>query len=280
VRSRVGLWGSTQKLGEANINETRQALPISAVLTRCQIDIDTLSEPGGDRRGHHLEGIAVTVTETTDLAAQPLSAAMRDGSRAEHEAAEGSSFMSELLAGRVAPEGYAAYLLRLRAVYEALEQVGRERRDHDPLVAAVHDPALERLALIDADLDHWSPGGPRTTDSPAASAYVDRVRASAVWGGLYAAHHYTRYLGDLSGGQAIGRVLDREFDLEGRGIAFYSFTEIPKPKPYKDGYRARLDALGTDPAETARVVDEVKVAFNLNQALFAELSAHLPAWRR
>ena len=214
---------------------------------------------------------------TTTLLA--LSAAMREGSRAEHEAAEGSSFMSELLDGGIAPEGYTAYLLRLRTVYAAMESVGRQHLD-DPFVAAVHHVDLERLAAIDADLDHWAPGGPREVDSPAADAYAARLRASSAWGGLYAAHHYTRYLGDLSGGQAIGRVLDREFDLEGRGIAFYSFTEFPKPKPYKDGYRARLDALGTDPAETARVVDEVKVAFNLNQALFAELSAHLPAWRR
>jgi heme oxygenase len=210
----------------------------------------------------------------------PLSAAMRDGSKIEHEEAENSTFMSELLAGRINEAGYAAYLLRLRVVYDALESVGRSHH-HDPLVGAVHDQDLERLAALETDLDHWATGGDRRVDSPAAAAYAERILGTAPeWGGLYVAHHYTRYLGDLSGGQAIGRILDREFDLGGRGIAFYSFPAVPKPKPYKDAYRARLDALGTTPEEKARIVTEVQAAFQLNRAVFAELGEQLPQWHR
>jgi heme oxygenase (biliverdin-producing, ferredoxin) len=162
-------------------------------------------------------------------------------------------------------------------VYAAMEATIRDRSD-DPIVAAVHDPALERLAAIDADLDHWAPGAPRIVDSPAAAAYCDRLQA-AEWGGLLIAHHYTRYLGDLSGGQAIGRSLSRTFALDGVGTAFYAFPEIPKPKPYKDAYRARLDALALTPAETTRVVDEVRVAFGLNQAIFIELGGRIDRYR-
>ena len=208
-----------------------------------------------------------------------LSTAMREGSMAEHQAAEDSAFMSELLAGRVNEQGYGDYLLRLRTVYAAMEETVRAHAA-DPIVAAVADTALERLAAIDADLEHWLPEGPRTVDSPAAAAYRERVLAAGAWGGLLAAHHYTRYLGDLSGGQAIGRILDRAFELDGAGIAFYDFPEIAKPKIYKDGYRARLDALGLSDAEIARVVDEVKVAFRLNQALFTELAGNLESYRR
>jgi heme oxygenase (biliverdin-producing, ferredoxin) len=208
-----------------------------------------------------------------------LSAAMRQGSMAEHRAAEDSAFMSELLAGRVDEQGYADYLLRLRMVYEAMEETVRARAG-DPVVDAVADRSLERLAAIDADLGHWLPGGPRTVDSSAAAAYRERILEAGSWGGLLAAHHYTRYLGDLSGGQAIGRILDRTFALHGKGIAFYDFPEIAKPKVYKDGYRARLDAVGLDEAQVARVVDEVKVAFRLNQGLFAELGQCLHSYRR
>jgi len=218
------------------------------------------------------------VLDDTQLDA-PLSAAMRDGSKIEHEEAENSAFVSELLAGRVSEAGYAAYLLRLRVVYDALESAGRNHHD-DPLVGAVHDQDLERLAALDDDLDHWAPGGDRHVDSPAAAAYAARIMATAEWGGLYVAHHYTRYLGDLSGGQAIGRILDREFDLGGRGIAFYSFPSVPKPKLYKDAYRARLDSLGTTPEEKARIVTEVQAAFQLNRRVFAELGEQLPQWRR
>ena len=150
----------------------------------------------------------------------------------------------------------------------------------DRFVAAVHDQDLARLAAIDADLEVWAPG----RDPPGALDRRDGVHRPVLdardWGGLYAAHHYTRYLGDLSGGQAIGRILDREFDLGGRGIAFYDFAAIPKPKPYKDAYRARLDALGASPDEKQRIVEEVKVAFGLNQALFTELGQEIDAFRR
>lgn len=208
----------------------------------------------------------------------PLSAAMREGSKAEHQDAEDSSFMAALLGGEVSERGYADYLLRLRVVYAAMEAVIRDRLD-DPAVAAVHDEALERLAAIDADLDHWCTDDVRTVDSPAADAYRARLEG-ADWGGLLVAHHYTRYLGDLSGGQAIGRILDRTFELDGAGIAFYDFSSIQKPKLYKDAYRARLDALGLGEDEKQRVVEEVKVAFGLNQALFRELGERLPSYTR
>lgn len=207
---------------------------------------------------------------------QSLSTLLRTGSHAEHREAEGSSFMSELLAGRVNEQGYAHYLGQLRRVYEALESVAVQLAD-DELASAVIDPALLRLAAIDADLAFW---GGSTQGSPAADAYVERIQASTSWGGLFIAHHYTRYLGDLSGGQAIGRILTREFDLAGEGVAFYDFPEVPKPKPYKDAYRARLDALPLDAEQRAAVLDEVKVVFTLNGGLFSELSTQLDQYRR
>ncbi|MBB4854069.1 heme oxygenase [Mycobacteroides chelonae] len=209
-------------------------------------------------------------------AAESLSRAMRDGSRTEHDAAEQSPFVSELLAGRVNPQGYVDYLLRLRVVYTAIEEAVHAHRD-DPLIAAVYDPALERRDALDADLEHWGPGTTRDVDSPAAQTYQDRI-SGADWSGALLAHHYVRYLGDLSGGQVIGRIIDRAFGLDGAGLSFYNFPM--QPKPYKDAYRARLNELGLDARQTAQIVDEVKTAFGLNQALFDELAANLGAYRR
>ncbi|WP_310774178.1 heme oxygenase (biliverdin-producing) [Mycobacterium sp. Z3061] len=210
----------------------------------------------------------------TAAAARSFSVAMKEGSTAEHEAAERSPFVSDLLSGQVNRRGYTDYLLRLRVIYEALETAVRAHRD-DPLVAAVYDPSLERLAAIDADLEYWAPGQ-REVDSAAAEAYRHRL-ATTSWGGALVAHHYTRYLGDLSGGQAIGKILDREFGLGGAGLAFYSFPV--RPKPYKDAYRARLDDLDLDDDAIDRAVAEVRFAFSLNQALFEELGRNLPAYR-
>jgi heme oxygenase len=189
--------------------------------------------------------------------------------------------MTALLAGRVDESGYVAYLQRLRTVYATIEMVGRGQAA-DPCVREVLDPSLERLDALDADLAFWSPAPASAADSPAADNYAERVRASTVWGGLFIAHHYTRYLGDLSGGQVIGRILRREFGLEdnGEGVAFYAFPRIPRRKPYKDAYRARLDGLGLGVEARIRVVDEVKEAFRLNQALLAELDDSAAAHAR
>ncbi len=210
-----------------------------------------------------------------------LSVAMREGSTAAHIAAENSSFMGELGAGRINALGYRDYLLCLRDVYARLESLGRELADH-PAVAAVLDPGLDRCAALEADLAFWNAeaGDPPPAQSPATAAYVSRLDGTRDWPPLFVAHHFTRYLGDLSGGRLIGRVVKREFGLDGHGLSFYDFPAIPKPKPYKDAYRARLDALDLSADDKDRVVEEVRVAFALNQAIFTELARSLPAYRR
>ena len=210
-----------------------------------------------------------------------LSVAMREGSQAAHTEAEGSPFMAELTSARVNALAVRDYLLRFREIYRTLEVLGAELAA-EPAVAAVVDPALDRLPAIEADLAYWAQAAgapvPAVLHSPATDAYVARLRAVRTCAPLFVAHHYTRYLGDLSGGQVIGRVLDRELGLGGEGTAFYAFPGIPKPKPYKDGYRARLDTAGWDAAEQRRVIDEVLVAYELNTAMLADLAIGMEAY--
>lgn len=209
----------------------------------------------------------------------PLSTAMRQGSMAQHSDAENATFTSELMAGHINEAGYADYLRALRVVYAALEEVGREMAG-DPVAAQLHDPALERLTALEADIAHWSGGGTLETDSPAAAAYAARIRAVSGSATKFVAHHYTRYLGDLSGGLAIGKILDRTYGGTGQGLRFYDFETIERPKVYKDGYRERLDALPLDAAQRDEVVAEVQEAFRHNQALFDELSVKMDSYRR
>jgi iron complex transport system ATP-binding protein len=227
-----------------------------------------------------------SIAEPTARAGASLSLMMRDGSAAEHKDAETSAFMTELLDSNVNAVGYATYLVQLRVVYEVLERVGRSLSG-DPAARVVLDPNLDRVAALDADIAYWSAvarehghaGG--FPVSAAASAYAARVEATASAPVLYVAHHYTRYLGDLSGGQAIGHLLTRHWELsDGVGVAFYEFANIPKPKPYKDAYRARLDGLDLDDVTKQRVVTEVKLAFRLNQDLFDGLSQDLGRYLR
>lgn len=201
-----------------------------------------------------------------------LSDALREGSAAEHRAAEATPFVGDLLAGRATRRQYAGYLLRLRVVYGALEAALHAHRRH-PAVSAVYDEGLTRAGALDRDLAHWSATSDREPESAAASAYRVRIEAAAVAPELLVAHHYTRYLGDLSGGQVLQRALRVARDGDDTGLDFYDFPEVPKPVPYKRDYRDRLDALRLTADQQDALVEEARHAFRLNRGLLDEVAA-------
>ncbi len=74
---------------------------------------------------HDLPAAAPRADHPADpSAAAPLSLLLREGTRPEHEAAEGSSFVEDLLGGRLTTAAYVDLALQLHAVYVALEEVG------------------------------------------------------------------------------------------------------------------------------------------------------------
>jgi heme oxygenase len=204
-----------------------------------------------------------------------LAAALRAATRIEHEQAEHMPFVGALMSGRLPLAAYVDLLGQHHAIYRALEAAEPFVRA-DPAGATVLFDGLARSASIESDLaallgPSWR-GQVRTL--PATRRYVDRLRATAAtWVGGYVAHAYTRYLGDLSGGQAIRSVLRRSLGVPDDALAFYTFSALGKPKPFKDEYRARLDALPFGDAERERVLAEARVAFRLNADVFADLGA-------
>lgn len=209
------------------------------------------------------------------LAAEPgagFAERIKRSSRAEHERAESAGFVVDLMAGRLELAAYAAMAGQLRAVYAVLEEAALAQRG-DPVAGRFVFDSLTRTPALDADLA-WLLGGRAAAIEllPATRRYVDRLRAVAFdWPGGFVAHHYTRYLGDLSGGAIIRNRLRSVYGLELDGVRFYVFDEIAKPKPFKDAYRRLLDEAPWDAGEQQRVLDEVDIAFRLNRALFDDL---------
>ncbi|HEY0187534.1 MAG TPA: biliverdin-producing heme oxygenase [Cellulomonas sp.] len=203
----------------------------------------------------------------------PLSTLLRTGTRSEHEAAEGSTFVEDLLAGRLTVRAYADLALQLRTVYGALEEVGEQVRRTAAGAGVVFDELL-RVPALEADLtqllgEDWAQDA---APLPVTADYAARIRAGGTDTGHYVAHAYTRYLGDLSGGQVIGRMVQRHYAVPDSGVGFYAFPAIPKPKPFKDLYRARVDALDLTDDQRDQVVDEARAAFQHNRALFVALA--------
>ncbi|MFI6561288.1 heme oxygenase (biliverdin-producing) [Streptomyces sp. NPDC050534] len=209
-----------------------------------------------------------------------FSTTIRTASHEQHAEAETSTFMSDLLGGRLGVDAYARYTEQLWFVYEALES-GAERLAPDPVAGPFVRPELYRLAALERDLEHLRGSGWRARLSalPATRAYAARVRECAErWPAGYVAHHYTRYLGDLSGGQIIRGRAEKTwgFARKGDGVRFYVFEQIANPAAFKRSYRELLDAVPADDLEKQRMVTECKRAFALNTAVFRALGGEFP----
>lgn len=185
------------------------------------------------------------------------------------------TFMAALLSGKSSRDDYVALVAQNFFVYGALERAA-EARAGDPIAKAFMSPALTRLPAIREDLRFLIGENWQDAIAPLATTtrYVDRIESvAAASTGAFVAHHYTRYLGDLSGCAIIRTIMQRQFGFETNGVGFYLFAGIAKPKEFKSTYRAQLDGVGWSDAERERVIDEVGVAYRLTEELFEDLSA-------
>lgn len=204
-----------------------------------------------------------------------FSTALRERSRTAHSGSEHAGFMDDLMRGNGTREDYVALVAQHWFIYEALE--GAEARmKESPIAAPFLSDKLTRLPALEADLEFLIGSDWRSQIAPLPTTvrYVDRIReVGATWPGGFVAHHYTRYLGDLSGGLFIGKLMARQFGFDTNGIGFYIFAEIGDPASFKDVYRTQLDAAGWDDEERERVIDEVLAAYQFNTDLFIDLAA-------
>jgi len=205
----------------------------------------------------------------------PFSQALRERTWSSHGDSEGADFMTDLMSGRGTRDDYIALVAQHFFIYEALEAAAATMAD-DEVAARFISPHLTRLPAIEADLEFLLGADWRGAISPLPTTqrYVDRINGvAAVWPGGFIAHHYTRYLGDLSGGQVIRTLMQRQFGFETNGVGFYLFDEIASPKRFKETYRDELDAVGWSADERDRVIDEVLIAYRFNTDLFVDLAA-------
>lgn len=198
-----------------------------------------------------------------------VSTRLRAATAVAHEQAENARFIDDLMSGRLDVNAYRRLAEQLLFVYDALERVGDGLAD-DPVVGEVRDDRLRRVPHLRADLAALGSDVDTLVPLPAVARYVEAIEATRDDAARYVAHHYTRYLGDLSGGQVVAHRMRTHYGVDDSALSFYSF-DIEKLKRYKDSYRDRLDALPLDDDGVDRLVNEAIVAFEHNQALFADL---------
>lgn len=193
-----------------------------------------------------------------------------------HRDAEGSTYLAALTDGRLDLTAYAALVSQHAVIYEALERLNAAFAD-DPIAGKFTFPELARHPQLRADLAFLQARGiPLSEPTEATTRYAERLAELATWPAGFVAHHYVRYLGDLSGGQAIGRLIATAYGLVpgGDGVRFYVFENV-KPKSFKDSYRSLLDAMPLDEREQDEVLDEVLLAYRFNVEVLASLADQL-----
>lgn len=217
---------------------------------------------------------------TAEILADPqLAAAMKEGTKSVHKAAETSLFMKRLLGGSINKDEYGRYIQSLYFIYKELERLLEENKE-DAVIKQIYFPEdLNRVPSIVADLEYYfgKDKVAQVTDAsqitPAVQAFIDGLNAAVAKNpALLIAHSYSRYLGDLSGGQIMAKRLkksllglsidDEDFDKTD-GVEFFNFENIESPKEFKALYRARLDGAPVTEELKEAIVEESINSFNL-----------------
>ena len=176
-----------------------------------------------------------------------------------------------MLQGRAGRDGYALFLCNLVPAYRFLEAALR-RQARDPRLAAFAVPALYREAPLQADCAALAALGARLpVRLPSAVAYAARIAAADAPRLL--AHAYVRYLGDLSGGRILGRLLARSPGLGPEALHFYAFPGIAEPEVFRDGLRRAIDAAPLSACEQEHALTDACLAFDHNIRLSLEVAA-------
>lgn len=208
-----------------------------------------------------------------DLESKPLSAVLRASTWRSHTRAEYSDFEQALVQGVLPRDAYAELMAQSYFIYVALEGAADTMVDH-PVAGLMCFPELSRKAALEADLAFYF--GPNwaemITPMPVTQEYCDRIReVTAAGPGGFIAHHYTRYLADLSGGVYIDQAIAKAYGLDEDGRRFYQF-DIPDFDAFKSSYRKLIDELPLTTSEQLALIDEAAVAYEYNIELVDDLT--------
>lgn len=183
--------------------------------------------------------------------------------------------MQRLMAGRLPLTDYRRLLEQFQALYGALE-ASLSGLAGLPQVSQLCPAELHRSPALADDLRHLHSLEPCRAPGhlvPATLAYVDRLHHLGRHDTpRLLAHAYVRYLGDLYGGQMVGRKLREQHGLGDRlGTRFYDFGDATRVRSLIGGFRTALDALELTPVEADAMVAEACEAFDRHQQMFDQL---------
>uniref|UniRef100_A0A3Q3WM65 Heme oxygenase n=1 Tax=Mola mola TaxID=94237 RepID=A0A3Q3WM65_MOLML len=196
-----------------------------------------------------------------------------------HVRAENTQLMQRYQKGQITLPQYKILLCSLYEIYKTLEEQLDKNSSH-PAVAPIYFPQeLSRMESLQSDLEHFfgSDWRKRVIVSAATHRYAERLRqVGRESPELLVAHAYTRYLGDLSGGQVLGKITQKSLGLSSKeGLSFFSFPGVSSPNRFKQLYRSRLDSIELTEEQRVVLLQEAVDAFEFNIQVFDDLQKML-----
>ncbi|KAM7419076.1 hypothetical protein PAMA_016271 [Pampus argenteus] len=206
-----------------------------------------------------------TAEQITDM---DLSEQIKKVTKESHVRAENTEMMLSFQKGQVTLPQYKLLLSSLYEIYQALEEE-MDRNSNHPAVAPIYFPAeLARLESIEKDLEYFygQDWREKIVVPAATKRYCHRLRQIGKENPEYlVSHAYTRYLGDLSGGQVLGRIAQRSMGLtSGEGLSFFAFPGVSSPNLFKQLYRSRMNSVELTMEQRNGVLEEAVRAFEFN----------------
>jgi len=225
-----------------------------------------------------LTGVRMALsTQTTSARSSGLALALDGGTRKSHSAAENTAFVAGFFRGISNEATFVKLVTSLWFVYDTMESSFDAATDKS--VRAMDYPALRRKHALEQDLAHFYGSDWRQLVQPsiATKAYVEHIKKVAdgdkQW--LLVAHMYTRYLGDLFGGQMMMGMATKSLNLDGgKGVEFYKFDQIADNKAFIEDWYSQANQLPLSDEEKAALVEEANVVFRYNIAIFEELDGN------
>ncbi|XP_035493027.2 heme oxygenase [Scophthalmus maximus] len=220
-----------------------------------------------------------TQTAAEQMTDRDLSEQIKKVTRESHVRAENTELMLSFQRGQVSLAQYKLLLCSLYAIYQALEEELDKNSNHAGVAPIYFPTELARLESIEKDLEYFY--GQDWRDKivvPAATKrYCHRLRQIGQENPAFlVAHAYTRYLGDLSGGQVLGRIAQKSMGLKGNeGLSFFAFPGVSSPNLFKQLYRSRMNSVELTEEERNGVLEEAVRAFEFNIQVFDDLQTML-----
>ena len=206
-----------------------------------------------------------------------LSKQIKEGTKKSHTMAENTGFITCFLKGVVEKQSYIKLMSDLYHVYSSMEEE-IEKYKNDLMVSKIYYPELFRKESIEKDLqyylgDNWKS---QVTQTNSCKEYVARIKEVSISSPmLLISHHYTRYIGDLSGGQVLKGIAQTALKVNDDAMNFYMFKDIPDEKQFKNNYRSALDSLPLSQTQIDLIVAEANNAFKYNMKVFNEIEGNL-----